>query len=201
MIGLNTCALWANRYSLHWNTRYGCRQGFHSFIPHYFTTCFSSWYVFNLHSELFSVKFYFNTYLGMTCNLVSAVYRPIPGSFFFKRFSFLFFNFSISFFLLHQRVTNMNWHDDKANQFINRAFSSYNILIFGLGLSRPRYIAAVLQIAWYFVSLDYPPFFHEFAERERSLIMSDFRGEGGSKMTPKNRTSKGNNRTLGGEGG
>ena len=32
-------------------------------------------------------------------------------------------------------------------------------------------------------------------------MMSDFRGGGGSKMTPKNRTLEGKNRTLGGEGG
>ena len=31
--------------------------------------------------------------------------------------------------------------------------------------------------------------------------MSDFRGGGGSKMTQKNRTLEGKNRTLGGEGG
>ena len=32
-------------------------------------------------------------------------------------------------------------------------------------------------------------------------MMSDFRGEGGSKMTPKSRTLEGKNRTLGGRGG
>ena len=32
-------------------------------------------------------------------------------------------------------------------------------------------------------------------------MMSDFRGGGGSKMTQKNRTLEGKNRTLGGEGG
>ena len=33
--------------------------------------------------------------------------------------------------------------------------------------------------------------------RERALMMSDFRGEGGSKMIPKNRTLEGKNWTLG----
>ena len=37
--------------------------------------------------------------------------------------------------------------------------------------------------------------------RERPLMMSDFRGDGGSEMTPKNRTLEGKNRTLGGMGG
>ena len=32
-------------------------------------------------------------------------------------------------------------------------------------------------------------------------MMSDFRGKGGSKMIPKNRTLEGKNRTLGGRGG
>ena len=32
-------------------------------------------------------------------------------------------------------------------------------------------------------------------------MMSDFRGDGGSEMTPKNRTLEGKNRTLGGRGG
>ena len=32
-------------------------------------------------------------------------------------------------------------------------------------------------------------------------MMSDFRGDGGSEMIPKNRTLEGNNRTLGGDGG
>ena len=32
-------------------------------------------------------------------------------------------------------------------------------------------------------------------------MKSDFRGGGGSKMTPKNRTLEGKDRTLGGEGG
>ena len=32
-------------------------------------------------------------------------------------------------------------------------------------------------------------------------MMSDFRGDGGSEMTPKNRTLEGKNRTLGGNGG
>ena len=38
------------------------------------------------------------------------------------------------------------------------------------------------------------------AVRERPLMMSDFRGEGGSKMTPNNRTLEGKNWTLGEEG-
>ena len=37
--------------------------------------------------------------------------------------------------------------------------------------------------------------------RERPLKMSDFRGERRSKLTPKHRTLKGKNRTLGGKGG
>ena len=37
--------------------------------------------------------------------------------------------------------------------------------------------------------------------RERPLMMSDFRGDGGSEMTPKNRTLEGKNWTLGGMGG
>ena len=37
--------------------------------------------------------------------------------------------------------------------------------------------------------------------RQRSLMMSDFRGNGESEMTPKNRTLEGKNRTLGGMGG
>ena len=36
--------------------------------------------------------------------------------------------------------------------------------------------------------------------RERPLMMSDFRGDGGSEMTPKNRTLEGKIRTLGGDG-
>ena len=32
-------------------------------------------------------------------------------------------------------------------------------------------------------------------------MMSYFRGDGGSEMTPKNRTLEGKNRTLGGDGG
>ena len=32
-------------------------------------------------------------------------------------------------------------------------------------------------------------------------MMSDFRGDGGSEMTPKNRTLEGKNRTLGWDGG
>ena len=36
--------------------------------------------------------------------------------------------------------------------------------------------------------------------RERPLMMSDFRGDGGSEMTPKNRILEGKNRTLGGDG-
>ena len=36
--------------------------------------------------------------------------------------------------------------------------------------------------------------------KERPLMMSDFRGEGGSKMTPKNRIKEGKNRIKGGEG-
>ena len=36
---------------------------------------------------------------------------------------------------------------------------------------------------------------------ERAKMKSNFRGGGGSKMTPKNRTLEGKNRTLGGEGG
>ena len=32
-------------------------------------------------------------------------------------------------------------------------------------------------------------------------MMSDFRGDGGSEMTPENRTSEGKNWTLGGMGG
>ena len=32
-------------------------------------------------------------------------------------------------------------------------------------------------------------------------MMSNFRGDGGSEMTPKNRTLEGKNRTLGGMGG
>ena len=32
-------------------------------------------------------------------------------------------------------------------------------------------------------------------------MISDFRGGGGSKITPKNRTLEGKNRTLGGRGG
>ena len=35
--------------------------------------------------------------------------------------------------------------------------------------------------------------------RERSLMMSDFLGDGCSEMTPKNWTLEGKNRTLGGE--
>ena len=37
--------------------------------------------------------------------------------------------------------------------------------------------------------------------RERPLMMYDFRGRGGSKMTPQNRTLEGKNRTLGGKEG
>ena len=37
--------------------------------------------------------------------------------------------------------------------------------------------------------------------RKRPLMMSDFRGEEGSKMTPKNWTLEGKNRTLGGDWG
>ena len=37
--------------------------------------------------------------------------------------------------------------------------------------------------------------------RERPLMMSDFRGDGVSEMTPKNRTLEGENRTLGVDGG
>ena len=37
--------------------------------------------------------------------------------------------------------------------------------------------------------------------RERSLMMSDFRGRWGFEMTPKNRTLEGKNRTLGEMGG
>ena len=37
--------------------------------------------------------------------------------------------------------------------------------------------------------------------RERPLMMSDFRGEGGADMTPKNRTLECKNWTLGGMGG
>ena len=36
--------------------------------------------------------------------------------------------------------------------------------------------------------------------RERPLMMSDFRGDGGSEITPKNWTLEGKNRTLGGRG-
>ena len=35
--------------------------------------------------------------------------------------------------------------------------------------------------------------------RERPLMMSDIRGDGGSEMTPKNRTLEGKNPTLGGD--
>ena len=41
----------------------------------------------------------------------------------------------------------------------------------------------------------------KFQGRVGSLMMSDFRGDGGSEMIPKNRTLEGKNRTLGGEGG
>ena len=37
--------------------------------------------------------------------------------------------------------------------------------------------------------------------RERPLMMSDFRGDGGSEITPKNWTLEGKNQTLGGMGG
>ena len=40
-----------------------------------------------------------------------------------------------------------------------------------------------------------------FDVRERPLMMSDFRGDGESKMTPQNRTLEGKYRTLGGMGG
>ena len=43
------------------------------------------------------IPFYFNIYLGMTCNLVSAVYRPIPGSFFSRDFLSFFSTFLKAF--------------------------------------------------------------------------------------------------------
>jgi len=67
----------------------------------------------------------------------------------------------------------------KANQFINQkkvncASSSCNILIFEFEAAQ---IAAVLQIAWYFVSLDYPPFFHEFTERRNTNSNAKYFGK------------------------
>ena len=38
-------------------------------------------------------------------------------------------------------------------------------------------IAAVLQIAWYFVSLDYPPFFQEFTERRNTNSNAKYFGK------------------------